>query len=284
MAIYCIGDIQGCYDAFEQLLHTVDFSASRDTLYVLGDLVNRGPKSAQVLRACMAAGDSMRVLLGNHDLHLLAAAHGLRRQSKRDTLSQVLDAPDKDGLLDWLRQQPLARLHVSARGEPLLMVHAGVLPQWTLQDSLDLSAEVQAVLQSSELAAFLHSMYGNQPDRWDPALTGNDRLRCIVNAFTRLRFCSSEGTMDFDSAESAEHAPEGLMPWFEVPGRATAQVTMAFGHWSTLGHINRPHLMALDTGCVWGGCLSMMRLGDALAERELIQVHCPQAQAPGKSG
>ena len=187
MAIYCIGDIQGCYDAFEQLLHTVDFSASRDTLYVLGDLVNRGPKSAQVLRACMAAGDSMRVLLGNHDLHLLAAAHGLRRQSKRDTLSQVLEAPDKDGLLDWLRQQPLARLHVSARGEPLLMVHAGVLPQWTLQDSLDLSAEVQAVLQSSELAAFLHSMYGNQPDRWDPALTGNDRLRCVVPPVVRNR-------------------------------------------------------------------------------------------------
>jgi bis(5'-nucleosyl)-tetraphosphatase (symmetrical) len=283
MAIYCIGDIQGCYDAFRQLLRTVDFSASRDTLYVLGDLVNRGPQSAQVLRTCMEAGDSMRALLGNHDLHLLAASQGLRRQSKRDTLAQVLEAPDRDELLHWLRQQPLARLHTSARGEPLLLVHAGVLPQWTLQDSLGLSAEMQAVLQSADLPHFLQAMYGNQPDRWDPALAGDDRLRCIVNAFTRLRFCSSEGVMDFDSAESADHAPEGQMPWFEVPGRATAGITMAFGHWSTLGHLNRPHLMAMDTGCVWGGCLSMMRIGDSLAERELIQVRCPQIQQPGKS-
>ena len=284
MALYCIGDIQGCDDAFAQLLQTVDFSASRDTLYVLGDLVNRGPKSAEVLRRCMQAGDSMRALLGNHDLHLLAASQGLRRQSKRDTLAQVLDAPDRIALLDWLRQQSLARLHTNARGENLLMVHAGVLPQWSLQQAMALNQEVQAVLQSPDFARFLQNMYGNLPDRWSADLQGDDRLRCIVNAFTRLRFCSAEGVMDFESAESAEQAPEGLMPWFDVPGRATADTPMAFGHWSTLGHINRPDLMAMDTGCVWGGCLSMMRIGDHMGERELIQLQCPQAQVPGGKG
>lgn len=281
MALYCIGDIQGCDDAFAQLLQTVDFSASRDTLYVLGDLVNRGPKSAQVLRRCMQAGDSMRALLGNHDLHLLAASQGLRRQSKRDTLAQVLDAPDRDALLDWLRQQPLVRLHTNAKSEQLLMVHAGVLPQWTVKDCLHLNQKVQTVLQSADFARFLQNMYGNLPDRWSSDLQGDDRLRCIVNAFTRLRFCSAEGVMDFDSAESADQAPEGLMPWFDVPGRASADTTMAFGHWSTLGHINRPNLLAMDTGCVWGGCLSMMRIGESMHERELIQQQCPQAQAPG---
>ena len=281
MALYCIGDIQGCDDAFAQLLQTVDFSASRDTLYVLGDLVNRGPKSAQVLRRCMQAGDSMRALLGNHDLHLLAASQGLRRQSKRDTLAQVLDAPDRDALLDWLRQQPLVRLHTNAKSEQLLMVHAGVLPQWTVQDCLHLNREVQTVLQNADFARFLQNMYGNLPDRWSADLQGDDRLRCIVNAFTRLRFCSAEGVMDFDSAESADQAPEGLMPWFDVPGRASADTAMAFGHWSTVGHINRPNLLAMDTGCVWGGCLSMMRIGESMHERELIQQQCPQAQAPG---
>ena len=282
MALYCIGDIQGCYDAFERLLQTVDFSESRDTLYVLGDLVNRGPQSAEVLRRCMQAGDSMRALLGNHDLHLLAASQGLRRQSKRDTLNRVLEAPDSAQLLEWLRQQPLSRLHTNALGEQLFMVHAGVLPQWSVQDSLQLDAEVQAVLKSPDFALFLQNMYGNQPDRWSSSLQGDDRLRCIVNAFTRLRFCSADGVMDFESAESAEQAPEGLMPWFDVPGRATADTLMAFGHWSTLGHVNRANLMAMDTGCVWGGCLSMMRIGDKLSERELIQLQCPQAQVPGQ--
>jgi bis(5'-nucleosyl)-tetraphosphatase (symmetrical) len=259
----------------------VDFSASRDTLYVLGDLVNRGPESDKVLRTCMAAGDSMRALLGNHDLHLLAAAHGVRRNSRRDTLATVLQAPDRDALLQWLREQPLARSHRTAHGEELLMVHAGVLPQWTPKEVMALAQEVQAVLRGPQLPEFLQAMYGNQPDRWSPGLQGWERLRVIVNALTRLRFCSAQGVMDFDSTESAEQAAPGLMPWFDVPQRATADVTIAFGHWSTLGHINRPDLVALDTGCVWGGCLSMMRFGENLSERELIQVDCPQAQAPG---
>jgi bis(5'-nucleosyl)-tetraphosphatase (symmetrical) len=281
MALYCIGDIQGCHDAFERLLQRVDFSASRDILYVLGDLVNRGPASDRVLRTCMEAGDAMRPLLGNHDLHLLAAAEGVRRNSRRDTLATVLQAPDREQLLGWLREQPLARSHRNSHGEELLMVHAGVLPSWTAAQAMALAGEVQSVLRGAQWQDFLRTMYGNQPDHWSTDLQGWDRLRVIVNALTRLRFCSAEGVMDFDSTESAEQAAPGLMPWFDVPGRATADVTMAFGHWSTLGHINRPDLVALDTGCVWGGCLSMMRFGDRMDERELIQVDCPQAQVPG---
>ena len=280
MALYCIGDIQGCDSALERLLDLIGFSASRDTVYLLGDLVNRGPDSAAVLRRCMAHGDALRPLLGNHDLHLLAAAHGARKPSRRDTLASILEAPDRDALLQWLRLQPLARQHVYG-GTPLLMVHAGVLPTWTAAETLDLADEVHRVLQSADLPAFLRQMYGNTPDHWNASLTGPDRLRVIVNALTRLRFCSAQGVMDFDSTESASAAPPGLMPWFDVPGRSTADTLIAFGHWSTLGWLNRPHCLGLDTGCVWGGCLSAVRFGSSLDERELLQVRCEQAQAPG---
>ena len=280
MALYCIGDIQGCDSALGRLLDLIDFSASRDTVYLLGDLVNRGPDSAAVLRRCMAHGDALRPLLGNHDLHLLAAAHGARKPSRRDTLASILEAPDRDALLQWLRLQPLARQHVYG-GTPLLMVHAGVLPAWTAAETLDMADEVHRVLQSADLPAFLQQMYGNTPDHWNASLTGPDRLRVIVNALTRLRFCSAQGVMDFDSTESASAAPPGLMPWFDVPGRSTADTLIAFGHWSTLGWLNRPHCLGLDTGCVWGGCLSAVRFGSSLDERELLQVRCEQAQAPG---
>jgi len=280
MALYCIGDIQGCHGAFEHLLHLVDFSASRDTLYILGDLVNRGPHSAQVLRTCMRAGDAVRALLGNHDLHLLARACGVRKSGARDTLDDVLQAPDCAPMLHWLRQQPLVRVHCTARGKTLLMVHAGVLPQWTAHDCLALAQEVQIALQSNDFTEFLSAMYGNKPAYWCNGWQGQERLRVIVNALTRLRFCSASGVMDFASAESAAQAPPGLVPWFDVPARASANITIAFGHWSTLGHINRANVVALDTGCVWGGCLSMMRFGECLHARELIQVPCPQAQNP----
>ena len=280
MALYCIGDIQGCDSALGRLLDLIGFSASRDTVYLLGDLVNRGPDSAAVLRRCMAHGDALRPLLGNHDLHLLAAAHGARKPSRRDTLASILEAPDRDALLQWLRLQPLARQHVYG-GTPLLMVHAGVLPDWTAAETLDMADEVHRVLQSADLPAFLRQMYGNTPDHWNASLTGPDRLRVIVNALTRLRFCSAQGVMDFDSTESASAAPPGLMPWFDVPGRSTADTLIAFGHWSTLGWLNRPHCLGLDTGCVWGGCLSAVRFGSSLDERELLQVRCEQAQAPG---
>lgn len=280
MALYCIGDIQGCDAALDRLLDTIGFSSSRDTVYLLGDLVNRGPDSAAVLRRCMRHGDAIRCLLGNHDLHLLAAAHGARKPSRRDTLGTVLDAPDRAALLDWMRQQPLARTHTHA-GQTLLMVHAGVLPTWTAAETLAYTDEVHAVLRGPDLPDFLHAMYGNIPDRWSGDLTGTDRLRVIVNALTRLRFCSADGVMDFESTESASAAPPCLMPWFDVPGRRTAGTLMAFGHWSTLGWLNRSDLLGLDTGCVWGGCLSAVRFGATLTERELLQVHCEQAQAPG---
>ena len=280
MALYCIGDIQGCDSALGRLLDDIGFSPSRDTVYLLGDVVNRGPESAAVLRRCMAQDGALRCLLGNHDLHLLAAAQGARKPSRRDTLASVLDAPDREALLAWLRQQPLTRVHEHA-GQNLLMVHAGVLPAWSVEDTLAYASEVQAVLQGPGLPGFLEAMYGNQPDRWQDGLAGADRLRVIVNALTRLRFCSADGVMDFESTESASAAPPGLLPWFDAPGRRTAGTLTAFGHWSTLGWLNRPDLLGLDTGCVWGGALSAVRFGATLAERELLQVHCEQAQAPG---
>ena len=280
MALYCIGDIQGCDNALERLLDVIDFSASRDTVYLLGDLVNRGPDSAAVLRRCMAASGALQCLLGNHDLHLLASAYGVRSPSRRDTLASVLDAPDRSALLDWLRQQPLARQH-RLGGQSLLMVHAGVLPAWSAQDALALADEVHAVLRSADILDFLQQMYGNTPDHWSDSLTGTARLRVIVNALTRLRFCTPVGVMDFASSDSADAAPPGMLAWFDVPGRRSADTLVTFGHWSTLGWLERPNVIGLDTGCVWGGCLSAVRFGTTLAERELLQVRCEQAQKPG---
>ena len=280
MSLYCIGDIQGCDSALGRLLAKIDFSPSRDTVYLVGDLVNRGPESANTLRRCMQSQGSIRALLGNHDLHLLAAANGRRKFSKRDTLVEVLQAPDAAQMLEWVRQQPLARTH-NVGGDTLLMVHAGVHKTWTVADTLRHAAEVETVLRSDDLPRFLQAMYGNEPDQWSEQLTGLDRLRVITNVLTRMRFCAADGRMDFESAESAADAPPGLVPWFDLPGRATADTTIAFGHWSTLGELNRPHLLALDTGCVWGGCLTAVRFGASLAERELIHVECAQAQQPG---
>lgn len=280
MALYCIGDVQGCDAALQRLLDTFDFSPSRDTVFLLGDLVNRGPASAQVLRRAQGYGAAMRCLLGNHDLHLLTVAHGVRKVHRKDTLNELLAAPDRDALLDWLRHQSMA-LHQRLGGEDLLMVHAGVLPQWSLTDTLALAAEVEAVLRSPALGDFLQHLYGDQSDRWDDALTGHDRLRVIVNALTRLRYCTVEGVMEFKTKDSSGASPPGYLPWFDVPGRRTAGTTVAFGHWSTLGWLTRRDVLSLDTGCVWGGCLSAARLGATPKDVELIQVPCPQAQVPG---
>jgi len=282
MATYLIGDVQGCDSALQRLLDEIAFSPSRDTAYVLGDLVNRGPASADVLRRLMAYGDAARCLLGNHDLHLLALVHGARRPHRSDTLDDLLQAPDRDALLDWLRRQRLACLE-RVHDEEVLMVHAGVLPAWPATKTIALAREVEAVLQSPELPDFLHRMYGNEPARWDDALAGDARLRVIVNALTRLRFCTPDGTMEFASKEGAGAAPAGYLPWFAVPGRLTANVTVAFGHWSTLGWLDRPDVLALDSGCVWGGALSAVRLGPARTH-ELIQVKCQAAQTPGVRG
>jgi bis(5'-nucleosyl)-tetraphosphatase (symmetrical) len=279
MALYLIGDVQGCDSALQRLLNTISFSPSRDTLYLLGDLVNRGPDSAAVLRRLMGFGASAQCLLGNHDLHLLAASVGARRPSRKDTLGSVLQAPDREAMLAWLRQQHMAFL-LEHQNHSYLMVHAGVLPGWTAGQTLALAGEFEAVLRGPDLGEFLHQMYGNSPNRWDDTLQGVDRLRMIVNALTRLRFCTPDGVMEFDTSDGAHAAPPGYMPWFEVPGRQTADVTVAFGHWSTLGWLDRNDLFALDSGCVWGGCLSALRLGVGKADHELIQVKCEQAQLP----
>lgn len=271
---YLIGDLQGCCDALERLLQRLDFSPSRDRLWLLGDLVNRGPASLATLRRLIGLGDAATCLLGNHDLHLLAAAHGVRRPHAGDTVDDILDAPDRPALVDWLRQQ---RLAVHDTG--WLMVHAGVPPQWSAADTLALAGEVEAVLRGPDLPDFLQAMYGNQPARWSPRLTGTDRLRFVVNALTRLRFCSADGEMDFKTKDGAGAAPPGFMPWFDVPGRRTAGTPMAFGHWSTLGLLDRPDLLGLDTGCVWGGQLTAARVDGT--HREIVQVACVQAQRPG---
>lgn len=276
MALYLIGDVQGCDAALARLLGQVDFSPSRDTIYLLGDLVNRGPQSLQALRRVAGYGASARCVLGNHDLHLLGVAAGVRSMKRGDTLQPVLDAPDRAALLDWLRQQPLAMFE-----HGWLMVHAGVVPQWSVQQTLAAAAEVEAALRDDPAQGFLRQMYGNEPARWSDELEGFDRLRASVNALTRLRFCTPDGLMDFDSKDDPTTAPPGFLPWFDAPGRRTAGTPIAFGHWSRLGHFERPDLASLDTGCVWGGCLSALRFERAAGARELFQTGCA---TPGDSG
>jgi bis(5'-nucleosyl)-tetraphosphatase (symmetrical) len=282
MALYMIGDVQGCMDSLQQLLDKLDFSPSRDTAYLLGDLVNRGPDSLGVLRWAQAAGTSARCILGNHDLHLLGVAQGVRKAGRKDTLASLLAAPDAPALLSWLRQQPLARFE-----HGWLMVHAGILPTWNAEKTIALSLELESAINHLDKDFFLPEMYGNQPDHWHDDLQGAARLRVIVNCLTRLRFCTAQGQMEFDTKDSAASAPPGFMPWFDVPDRLTAGQPVAFGHWSTLGRLKRPDVLALDTGCVWGGRLSAARLRPLAATEtvgalEWVQVPCPQAQAPGK--
>ena len=272
-----IGDVQGCDDALDRLLTDIGFSPSRDTAYVLGDLVNRGPASLAVLRRLMALDGAVHCLLGNHDLHLLAVSQGIRKPHRSDTVDDILAARDRHVLIDWLRERSMA-LH--AHG--WLMVHAGVLPGWDVAQTLALAGELEATLRSADWAHGLREMYGNEPNRWHDSLHGADRLRVIVNALTRLRFCTADGEMEFHTKDSADAAPAGFMPWFDVPGRRTADARVAFGHWSTLGGLARPGLLALDTGCVWGGCLSAARLSDSGEVLETVAVRCPQAQKPGR--
>jgi bis(5'-nucleosyl)-tetraphosphatase (symmetrical) len=277
MALYLIGDVQGCDAALGRLLEKIAFSPSRDTIYLLGDLVNRGPDSAAVLRRLMRHGRSARCLLGNHDLSLLAVAHARRAAHRNDTMDTVLLAPDREEMLHWLRQQ---RMAMQEHG--LLMVHGGLLPQWDAAQALALAGEVEAVLRGPGLVDFLSVMYGNEPAQWDDSLTGANRLRVIVNAMTRLRFCTPQGVMDLKASGAPRAAPPGYLPWFDVPGRKSAGTTIAFGHWSTLGYLRRADIISMDTGCVWGGCLSALRLGAGSDAHELIQVKCEQAQAPGE--
>lgn len=274
-----IGDVQGCLAPLLRLQQKIDFSPSRDTLYLLGDLVNRGPDSLGVLRHLMQLGDAAQCLLGNHDLHLLGLWQGVRQPGRRDTAQAVLQAPDAAELMGWLRHRAMA-LH--AHG--WLMVHAGVLPAWDIRQTLALAGEVEAALRGPDLRGFLGAMYGNTPDRWSAQLRGPDRLRVIVNTLTRLRFCTADGQMEFGGSENPDGRPVGYLPWFDVPGRASTGTPIAFGHWSTLSKgqnaadITLQHnTLPLDTGCVWGGCLSAARLTMQAGGFELISTPCAQS-------
>lgn len=268
MAIYAIGDVQGCADELDALLGALPFDPARDRLWFVGDLVNRGPKSLEALRRVHALGEAAVVVLGNHDFHLLRLAAGFSRKRADDTLEGVLDAPDAPRLLDWLRRRPL--MHVEA-GHAL--VHAGLLPQWTIEKSLALAREVEAALRGPRYREFLASLYGGEPRAWREDLAGWDRLRVIVNAMARLRFCTAEGVMDVEA--KGREAPPGYRPWFEL--RPAGELPIVCGHWSALGLKLTDRLMALDTGCVWGGRLSALRLDD----RRLFQLPCRGYRQPG---
>jgi bis(5'-nucleosyl)-tetraphosphatase (symmetrical) len=272
--IHLIGDVQGCDEALGRLLDSIGFSPSRDRIVLLGDLVNRGPSSLAVLQRLAALGDSAACILGNHDLHLLALTCGTRKPRRGDTLDAVLADTERERWIEWLRVQPLARIEAG-----WLCVHAGVVPQWSTEQALAVAAEVQQLLSGPGLKEFLALMYANEPARWDDGLQGALRWRTAVNIFTRMRFCTADGTLDFETKDGQGAAPAGYMPWFDVPGRLTAAQPIAFGHWSTLGLVNRPTLLALDTGCVWGGALTAVRVDGG--RREVMQIACAAEQQPG---
>jgi len=286
MKTYVIGDLQGCHDQMLDLLERIAQTEKRTEgeantapyrILFAGDLINRGPQSLATLRhvkaLALARPGLVDSVLGNHDLHLLAVYNGIRPLHKSDTLDDIMAAPDRDELIGWLRHRPLL---IESGGH--LLVHAGLLPQWTAPQAVALAGEVEAMLRSDGWAGFLRDMYGNEPAAWRDDLAGVDRLRCIINAMTRLRFCDAGGTMDFKMKESGSADPaSGLMPWFEVPGRKTERSTVVFGHWSALGLMLRPDVMGLDSGCVWGGKLSAVCLED----RSLLQVTCPEFQEAG---
>ena len=275
MAVYAIGDIQGCFDELLELLAALHFDRRQDRLWFVGDLVNRGPKSLETLRFVRELGPAAVTVLGNHDLHLLAAAHGIRPDSiDGDTLEPILAAPDRDELIDWLRRLPL--LHYDAE-LGYLMVHAGLPPQWDLALAQHCAAEVETVLRSDQLDAFLSRMYGNKPKQWSEGLEGWDRLRFIVNCFTRMRFCDRNGRLELKSAGPPGSQPEGYYPWYEIPGRASAGMNIIFGHWSTLRSTAVPGIYPTDSGCLWGGELTALRI-DTGPER--IDLPCRGWQKP----
>ena len=274
MALYAIGDIQGCYTSLRQLLAAISFDEWRDVLWFVGDVVNRGPESLETLRFIKSLGARAVTVLGNHDLHLLAVAAGIDKLKGSDTFEPILAAPDRDELLDWLRRQPL--LHVDdASGFALL--HAGLPPQWTIAQALRCSSEVEAMLRGPQHREFFQHMYGDQPDHWDDELQGWDRLRFIVNCFTRLRYVDDAGRTML-KAKGAPQDNAHLTPWFRAAGRKSREQRIVFGHWSTLGLVMEHNVFALDTGCVWGGALTALRL-DVDPPRP-ISIDCLAAQSP----
>jgi bis(5'-nucleosyl)-tetraphosphatase (symmetrical) len=267
--IYAVGDIQGCAPSLKALVKKIP---KKSNMIFLGDLVNRGPDSLGTLRQLKSLQESGRAecILGNHDLHLLAIDAGLRNTKGLDTVDAILKAPDRKALINWMRNRPMAL----SNGK-ILAVHAGVLPQWDLQQTIECAQEVEKALRSKFYKDFLANMYGNTPNKWNNSLKGYERLRLITNALTRMRFCSPSGQMEFESKEGLENGPKGYIPWFNVPKRKTADTLVYFGHWSTLGLLRRRNVIGLDTGCVWGGKLTALEIADSNKDSkdlEIIQV------------
>ncbi|MDD5365742.1 MAG: symmetrical bis(5'-nucleosyl)-tetraphosphatase [Gallionellaceae bacterium] len=275
MATYVIGDIQGCFEAFKELLVAMAYNPAHDRLWLAGDLVNRGENSIDTLRWCMAHDDHIVAILGNHDLHLLAVAEGFVPPHRNDTLDEILDAPDRAEVLDWLRRRPMLHRH----GD-WLMVHAGLLPEWTPDLAESLARELEGVLRGPGYRDFLARMYGNEPRRWEPGLAGQDRLRLVANAMTRLRYLHPNGDMEYQHKCAPVDAPAELIPWYAMPDRQSRDVRVLFGHWSTLGLLAGEDVVSLDTGCLWGGQLSAIRLED----ERLYQVDCHARRQPKPHG
>ena len=271
MSTYAIGDLQGCYNPLQRLLEQIKFAPESDILWLVGDLVNRGPQSLEVLRFIKSLGEAAVTVLGNHDLHLLALVAGFGRVHKSDTFGPILAASDRDELLHWLQHRPLAW-----REREFLLLHAGLMPSWSTDDAMRLAAEAEAVLQHPDARDFFAQMYGDSPRAWQEDLQGMDRIRVIVNSLTRMRYCTAQGEMDFREKGAPGSQAPGLYPWFDVPERRSADTTIIMGHWSTLGLIHRPNLLALDTGCLWGGELTAVRLED----REVFTTACEKYLRP----
>ncbi len=273
MAIYAIGDIQGCFKQLQELLEKLQFNADKDKLWFAGDIVNRGPHSLETLRFIKSLGNTAITVLGNHDLHLLAVANGRGKQGKKDTIKDILEAPDREKLLDWLIHRPL--MHYDKKLD-VCMVHAGIYPDWSIKKALGYASEVEATLQSTKSHEFFRHMYGDKPPRWSKDLKGRDRLRFITNAFTRMRYCDYKGNLSLRDKGAPGKQPPGVLPWFHILDRKAVDARIIFGHWSTLSNPEVENLYPLDTGCLWGGKLSAIKVNKKM--KKIVSVDCPKSQ------
>ncbi|MCF8007044.1 MAG: symmetrical bis(5'-nucleosyl)-tetraphosphatase [Methylovulum sp.] len=274
MSIYAIGDIQGCFDELQLLLDKIQFNPQQDCIWFAGDLVNRGPKSLETLRFVKNLGTSAITVLGNHDMHLLAAASTPKTSTKKDSLTPILEAPDRDELIHWLRHQPLFYTN-----NDFCMIHAGLPPQWDFKTTQRMALLVENALQGPNYELLLQQMYGNKPNQWTPQLKGNAKLRFIINCFTRMRYCDASGRLDFNNTGPIGTQPEELMPWFTLPNRKSANMKIIFGHWSTLGYYEGSNCYAIDTGCLWGGQLTALKLSTPI---QRISIDCPTTKKANK--
>jgi bis(5'-nucleosyl)-tetraphosphatase (symmetrical) len=277
MTLYAIGDIQGCGAAFDALLKKISFRPSRDRLWLVGDLVNRGTESLRVVRRVMELGRSVTCVLGNHDLHLLATVAGKRELSPADTFGEILAAPDAEEIIDWLRRRPLIHYDVATKR---VLVHAGIPPAWTITQAREQAREVEQLLRGRRWRASLRSMYGNEPHAWSHKLDPADKRRFTINALTRMRYCDRRGRLDFSESGPPGSQPKGLIPWFDVPERRARNAHIVFGHWSAIGYMRRPDVTALDSGCVWGRSLTALRLDHRTRP---VRINCTRRVLRGSS-